>query len=108
MKLFTIEETADLLANDNFCEDGLKAEMRELDIPEIDFESMKAEVLRKLRRIYIESLLDAIESKKLRVINPRTGLSYSPDVVREFYDQINLDDLIEYFQSQGLDIRHIQ
>jgi len=114
MKLFTIEKTAALLADHHFCEeslkagievacaDSLKAGIKASNISGADFESMKEAVLLTSRSDYLGHLMTAIESKKLPVRNPRTGLSYSPEVVREFYDLISFDDVVNYFQSEGL------
>lgn len=52
-----------------------------------------------------EHIFKAAEKGDLAVIDPQTGMPYTPDVRRDFYERIRIDELNKWFESCGVQYR---
>lgn len=50
-------------------------------------------------------LIEAAERGKLTVRDPQTGLPYTPETRRDFYERISIEDLNKWFEDSGVEYR---
>lgn len=52
-----------------------------------------------------DHIYKAAEKGELAVIDPQTGMPYTPEVRRDFYERIRIDDLNKWFEACGVPYR---
>lgn len=52
-----------------------------------------------------DHIFKAAEKGELAVIDPQTGMPYTPEVRRDFYERIRIDDLDKWFETCGVPYR---
>lgn len=52
-----------------------------------------------------DHIFKAAEKGELAVIDPQTGMPYTPKVRRDFYERIRIDDLNKWFETCGVSYR---
>ncbi len=53
----------------------------------------------------LDRLREAANRGDLKVRDPRTGLTYTPSICRDFYERVSPDDLNSFFESQNVPYR---
>lgn len=53
----------------------------------------------------LDRLREAANRGDLKVRDPRTGLTYTPSICRDFYERVSIDDLNRFLESQNVPYR---